>query len=115
MKALFAVAMCTASLIAAPALAQPRGWHDGGADPRAPDAYAGVSKSGFYAVMQQLDDAQRQVRGRPGAMREIRSMRAFANQQQARHGEIRDWDREVINKRLARILPSERMTSSPFR
>ncbi|OYX29356.1 MAG: hypothetical protein B7Y99_13350 [Caulobacterales bacterium 32-69-10] len=110
MKALLAAALCTASLIAAPALAQ-----DGGADPRAPDAYAGVSKDGFYAVMQQLDAAERQVRRDPRAMREIRSMRAFANQQQARHGEIRDWDREAINTRLARILPSERMTAAPAR
>lgn len=110
MKALFAVAMCSASLLAVPALAQ-----DGGADPRAPGAYAGVSKDAFYSVMLQLDAAESQLAGRPAAMREIRSMRAFANQQQARHGEIRDWDREVINKRLARIMPSEQLTTAPAR
>jgi hypothetical protein len=108
MKPLFAIALCSASLFAVPVLAQ-----DGGPDPRAPDAYAGVSKEGFYAVQQQLDAAARQVRGDRRAMAEIRSMRAFAAQQFARHGEIRDWDREAINTRLARILPTERLTSAP--
>lgn len=113
MKALIAIVACSASLIAVPALAQ-----DGGPDPRAPDAYAGVSKEGFYAVMQQLAAAESQARGRPGALREIRSMRAFASQQQARHGEIRDWDREVINKRLAAIGlggSAERLTAASAR
>ena len=108
MKTVLVLALCSASLFAAPVLAQ-----DGGADPRAPDAYAGVSKEGFYAVQQQLDAAAQQVGGDRRAMAEIRSLRAFAAQQFARHGEIRDWDREAINTRLARILPSERLTAAP--
>ncbi len=114
MKALFAVALCSASLIAAPALAQYRGGHDGGADPRARDAYAGVSRDGFYAVMQQLDAAERQVRRNPRSLREIRSIRAFANQQQARHGELRDWDREAINTRLERVMPRSRVARGGY-
>jgi hypothetical protein len=112
MKALIAIVACSASLVAVPALAQ-----DGGADPRAPGAYAGVSKEAFYAVMQQLSAAESQAAGRPGAMREIRSLRAFANQQQARHGEIRDWDRETINKRLSALGlgGGEALTTAPAR
>lgn len=110
MKPLLVIALCSASMLATPVLAQ-----DGGADPRAPDAYAGVSKDAFYSVMQQLAAAEQQAGGDRRALAEIRSMRAFANQQQARHGEIRDWDREAINTRLARILPSERLTAAPAR
>ena len=108
MKSVLVLALCSASLLASPVLAQ-----DGGADPRAPDAYAGMSKAGFYSVEQQLAAAEQQVRGNRRAMAEIRAIRAFANQQVARHGELRDWDREAINTRLARILPSERLTAAP--
>lgn len=108
MKPLIAIALVSASLAAAPAFAQ-----DGGADPRAPDAYAGVSKEGFYAVQQQLDAAAQRARGDARAMAEIRSLRAFARQQFARHGEIRDWDREAINTRLSRVLPAEALTAAP--
>lgn len=110
MKLLLVASAFAVSLAAMPALAQ-----DGGSDPRAPDAYAGVSKDGFYAVQQQLDAASQQAGGDRRAQAEIRSLRAFAAQQQARHGEIRDWDREAINTRLARILPAERLTAAPAR
>ena len=111
MKPLLAICLCSASLVATSVLAATYG--DGGADPRAPDAYAGMSRDGFYAVQQQLDAASAQVRGDRRALAEIRSLRAFAQLQFARHGEIRDWDREEINTRLARILPAERLTSAP--
>ena len=49
------------------------------------------------------------MRRNPRAVREIRSIRAFAQRQQARHGELRDWDREAINTRLERVLPRPRI------
>jgi hypothetical protein len=109
-KPLLAIALFSAAVAAAPTVALAQ---DGGADPRAPDAYAGVSKAGFYAVQQQLDAAAQAARGNARAMAEIRSLRAFAAQQFARHGEIRDWDREAINTRLSRVMPQEFLTTAP--
>ncbi len=110
MKPLIAIAMTAAALAATPVFAQ-----DGGPDPRAPDAYAGQSKEGFYAVQAQLDAAARAAGGNRRAQAEIRSLRAFAAQQFQRHGEIRDWDREAINTRLARVMPQEFLTTAPAR
>jgi hypothetical protein len=108
-KPLVAIAAVSASLFALPAVAQ-----DGGADPRAPDAYAGVSKDSFYSTEQRLQAAEARARGNPAMMREIRSIRAFIAQQRARHGgELRDWDREAVNTRLARIAPEEQLTATP--
>jgi hypothetical protein len=110
-KPLVAIAAVSAALFALPALAQ-----DGGADPRAPDAYAGVSKDSFYTTEQRLEAAEARARGNAAMMREVRSIRAFIAQQRARHGgELRDWDREAVNKRLSHILPEENLTAAAAR
>jgi hypothetical protein len=103
MKPLIALAFVSASLVALPAIAQ-----DGGADPHAPTAYAGASKQGFYDVEQRMDNVENRIRamGPRGsrAMAAMRQVRAFAAQQKARHGELRDWDREAINLRLDQLV-----------
>ncbi len=74
MRSFLAIVLCCTSLAALPAFAKD------GADPQAHDAYAGAPAP---------------------AMNTLRSIRAFAAQQRARHGgELRDWDREAINLRL---------------
>lgn len=103
MKSIVALALCSASLFAYPALAQ-----DGGADPGAPNAYAGASPQAFYDVDSRMAriEAQIQAMGRGGAraMAALRQVKAFEAQQRARHGgELRDWDREAINTRLDRL------------
>ena len=103
MKPLLVIAILSASLVSVPALAQ-----DGGPDPGAPSAYAGATKDAFYSVEQRMDAVEQRIRsmGRGGAqaMAAMRSIRAFAAQQKARHnGELRDWDREAINLRLDQL------------
>jgi hypothetical protein len=109
-KPWFALAIFSASLAAAPALAQ-----DGGADPGAPTAYAGVSKEAFYSVEQRMSAIEQRLRsmGRAAgrALAQMRSIRAFETQQRARHGgELRDWDREALNVRLDRLVQQHRLT-----
>ena len=104
MKLLPMLAILSATLAGAPALAQ-----DGGPDTGAPTAYAGASKDGFYSVEQRMDNVEMRIRamGRGGAraMAAMRQIRAFAAQQKARHsGELRDWDREAINLRLDQLV-----------
>lgn len=126
MKPLIAIALCTASLVATAASAQPYGrgpgpapaygyrGGDGGDDPRAPDAFAGVSKEAFYSVEQRMGAIEQRIRamGRRGfaAMAQMRQIRGFERQQRARHGgELRDWDREAINVRLDRLVGRYRL------
>ena len=110
MKSLLATALISAALLAAPAagLAQVS-YGDGGADPDAPTAYAGVSASAFYSVDQRISDLQQRIstlggRVRGQAMAALNGVKAFEAMQRSRHnGELRDWDREAINTRLDRL------------
>lgn len=124
MKPVIAAALL--AMVAAPAVAQPYGGpgrdpgqgygqgRDGGADPRAPNAYAGVSKDAFYSVEQRMNAIEQRIRsmGRRGvrAMAAMRQIRGFEAQQRRRHGgELRDWDREALNVRLDRLVQQYRM------
>lgn len=67
--------------------------------------YVGHSENAFYNVEQRIDRVEQRVHGLRGAQRRralsgIRSIKAELATQQARHGEVRDWDREHLNKRL---------------
>lgn len=107
---LLAAAALAAAVLAAPAvgLAQVT-YGDGGADPGAPNAYAGVSKEEFYAVDSRISAVERQIQGlnfraRAQAMAGLNAIRSFESVQRARHnGALRDWDREAINTRLDRL------------
>lgn len=106
--ATLSLAAFTAACVAGASQAQVRR-DAGGADPNAPGPYAGAPKEAFYTVEDRLAAAQRRAAGDRRAQAELRSIRAFAAQQKARHrGELRDWDREVIAQRLERLERSLR-------
>ena len=81
----------------------------GGHDPApgATGAYVGASKEVFYTIEQRITAAEARARStnNRGVLSSLRQLRAFINQQIARHGEIRDWDREAI---VARLTSAER-------
>ncbi len=68
--------------------------------------YVGHSENAFYNVEQRIarveERAKTQLTGvkQRQAMAGIRSIRAELATQQARHGDVRDWDREHLNRRL---------------
>jgi hypothetical protein len=105
MKPLLAIALRSASVAAVPAAALAQAGA-GGDDPGAPTAYAGASKPDFYSVEDRMADLERRAVGHSRAMAMLRQAKAFAAQQRARHGELRDWDREVITMRLDRVEQS---------
>ena len=107
MKALFVVAVLAASAAGLPALAQ-----DGGADPHAPGAYAGVDKQAFYDVDARIMAMEAKADALPPgqarrAKAAIAGIRSFEKVQRARHnGELLDWDREALNVRLDKLAAS---------
>jgi hypothetical protein len=67
--------------------------------------YVGHSENAFYNVEQRINRVQQRADGLTGAQRTralagLKSIRAELATQEARHGEVRDWDRERLNKRL---------------
>ena len=67
--------------------------------------YVGHSENAFYNVEERIARVEQRAQGLRGAQKRralsgIRSIRAELATQQARHGEVRDWDREHLNKRL---------------
>ena len=110
MKAMLAAALISAALLSAPAagLAQVS-YGDGGADPNAPTAYAGVSKNAFYSVDDRIAAVEQKIAALGGsargqAMAAMRQIKAFESVQMSRHnGALRDWDREAINTRLDKL------------
>ena len=106
MKALFVAALLAAAPLSV-ALAQ-----DGGADPHAPDAYAGASKPAVYDVDARIANMEAKARALPAreshrAMAALAAIKGFEHGQLARHGgELRDWDREAVNVRLDRLQAS---------
>jgi len=75
-------------------------------DPDAAGPYVGQSENAFYHVRVRIDRvamrARTQLSGakQRQAMADIRSIKAELAAQQARHGALRDWDRENLNHRL---------------
>ena len=117
-----ALALAGLTLAAAPALArQPPDTPPNQAAPGvdsahavdpAPDAngpYVGHGEHAFYEVQARIDRVEQraltQLSGprRRGALADIRSIKAEMVAQIARHGELRDWDRENLNHRLDRL------------
>lgn len=78
--------------------------------------YVGHSENAFYDVQARIDRvaerAKTQLSGakQKKAMADIKSVRAELATQQARHGEVRDWDREHLNKRLDALEASVGLT-----
>ena len=73
--------------------------------PGAPGPYVGHSENVFYDVQARIDRVQQRIDGLPGAKKtrankQLASIKAELATQKARHGSVRDWDRENINKRL---------------
>lgn len=73
--------------------------------PGASGPYVGHSESAFYDVQARIDRVQTRVDGLTGAKRvqankQLASIKSELSTQKARHGTVRDWDRENINKRL---------------
>ncbi len=73
--------------------------------PGAAGPYVGHSENAFYNVEQRIARVQERANGltsakKTKALAGIKSVKAELATQQARHGEVRDWDREHLNKRL---------------
>lgn len=67
--------------------------------------YVGHSENAFYNVEQRIGRVEQRTAALTGvqkrkAMAGLKSIKAELATQQARHGEVRDWDREHLNKRL---------------
>jgi hypothetical protein len=84
--------------------------YDGGAEP--PHAVdAGTPKPDFYNVSAFADRVEARIGGgamssaqKRSAMAELRAIRAQLAERSARKGgELRDWDRELINARLTKL------------
>ncbi len=78
--------------------------------------YVGHGESAFYDVKARIDRvedrAKTQLTGakQKKAMADIKGVRAELATQEARHGEVRDWDREHLNKRLDALETSVGLT-----
>lgn len=116
MKSLIGVALvCSAGLLASGAKAQ--AIHPDGADPApgAVSAYVGKSPGAFYDVEARIDRVSERINAArashalsPGAARQamasLRAIKSEAAFRRQRHGgELRDWDRELLNQRLDRV------------
>jgi hypothetical protein len=67
--------------------------------------YVGHSENAFYNVEQRIGRVEQRAAALTGAkkrkaMSGLKSIKAELATQEARHGEVRDWDREHLNKRL---------------
>ena len=116
MKSLIGVALvCSVALAASGAKAQ--AIHPDGADPApgAQSAYVGKSPAAFYDVEARIDRVTERVNAArashaltPGAARQamasLRAIKSEAAFRRQRHGgELRDWDRELLNQRLDKV------------
>lgn len=74
--------------------------------------YVGHSENAFYNVEQRIDRVEQRAKTQltgakqRKAMADIKSIRAELATQKARHGEVRDWDRENLNHRLDQLEAS---------
>ena len=76
--------------------------------PGASGPYVGHSENAFYDVQARIDRVQTRVDALAGARKaqankQLASIKSELATQKARHGSVRDWDRENINKRLDRL------------
>ena len=73
----------------------------GTADP----GYSGsLQGPAFRDVFERISADEQKMAGNRHGMMQLRAIKAEATQRRARHGgELRDWDRELINKRLAQL------------
>lgn len=102
----FAVIAVGSALASAPALAQPMNAGPGGVNP-APGAtrpFLGHPHT-FYDPMQRLQDIDARTAALPPARRsrvaaDVHRIDAFAQTQRARHGDLRDWDRERMTRMM---------------
>jgi hypothetical protein len=108
MKSLIGVALfCSAALAIGSARAQAPDL--GGADPApgAATAYVGQDKQVFYDIEARIDAAMQQAQGSRKAMSQLRALKSEAAYRRARHGgEFRDWDRELLSRRLNQAMAS---------
>ena len=76
--------------------------------PGEPGPYVGAGRQGFYDVdarMAAMTQAAQSLRGaqKHQAMAQLHGIRSEEAIQKARHGELRDWDRESLNARLDKL------------
>ena len=70
----------------------------GTADP----GYSGqLQGAAFRDIFERISAYEQKMAGDKRGLKQLRVIKAEANQRRARHGgELRDWDRELINKKL---------------
>jgi hypothetical protein len=76
--------------------------------PGAQGPYVGSGKQGFYDIDQRIAAVSQQAASLPAAQRrramaQIKAIRSEEATQRARHGELRDWDRENISDKLDKL------------
>ena len=106
MKPLIGVALFCSAALALSGTARAQAVHADGADPApaATTAYVGADKAGFYDVEARIDAAMQQSPSKR-VMGQLRAIKSEANFRKARHGgELRDWDRELLSRRLDQVL-----------
>jgi|GEM_PF-5121592 len=106
MKPLISVALVCSAAIAMAGAARAQAVHADGADPApgAASAYVGADKATFYDVEARIDAAMQQAPSKRAAG-QLRALKSEANFRRQRHGgELRDWDRELLSRRLDQIM-----------
>ena len=74
--------------------------------PGAAGPYVGHSENAFYNVQARIDRVEQRAKTQLAgakqrkAMADLKSIKAELATQEARHGDVRDWDRENLNHRL---------------
>ena len=77
--------------------------------PGATGPYLGVGENAFYHVRARIDRVEQMAKAQLSgsklrrALADIKSVKAEVATQEARHGDLRDWDRENLNHRLNRL------------
>ncbi|WP_158912885.1 hypothetical protein [Caulobacter sp. S45] len=80
------------------------------ADPGAPGPYAGVAPHAFYDVNARIDHLQQAISALPAgqarrAASQLKAIRSELKFRMSRYnGELRDWDRELIGKKLDQFV-----------
>ncbi len=85
--------------------------------PGARGPYIGAGPTGFYDVDARIAAiagriGQMPARQRSGAKDQIREIRGEEATQRARHGDLRDWDRENLNAKLDKLVARYPVLSS---
>ena len=74
-------------------------------DSHADTGYSGqLQGPAFRDVFERISADEQKMAGNRRGMSQLRAIKAEATQRRARHGgELRDWDRELINKKLDQV------------